>query len=113
MVSNARLDFPQPLTPVRTMSLFRGSSSETFLRLWTRAPRMMMVSRLTVPVTADLLPFVGAEDLRSRLADAVARAGLFFVVLSTGLGMIEKIWRLSVLQFTLLGGILQRREKTG
>src|SRR5712671_4615104 len=40
MVSKARLDFPDPLTPVKTISLLRGSSSEIFFRLCTRAPRI-------------------------------------------------------------------------
>src|SRR6185503_10421759 len=38
MVSNARLDFPEPDRPVTTTRLSRGISTETFLRLWTRAP---------------------------------------------------------------------------
>src|SRR5512137_2587814 len=48
MVSNARLDFPDPLTPVTTMSALRGSSSEIFLRLLTRAPRTIRDSSLDV-----------------------------------------------------------------
>src|ERR1700752_3259478 len=38
MVSKARLDLPEPERPVTTTSWARGISSETFLRLWTRAP---------------------------------------------------------------------------
>src|SRR5262249_20577717 len=38
MVSNARLDFPEPDRPVTTTRLSRGISTEIFLRLWTRAP---------------------------------------------------------------------------
>src|SRR5262245_56783084 len=38
MVSKARLDFPEPDSPVITTRLSRGISTETFLRLWTRAP---------------------------------------------------------------------------
>src|SRR3990172_7704480 len=40
MVSNASEDFPEPLTPVNTIRRLRGSSSDTFRRLWTLAPRM-------------------------------------------------------------------------
>src|SRR5581483_345294 len=45
MVSNARLDLPEPESPVTTMSRSRGISSETFLRLWTRAPCTATVVR--------------------------------------------------------------------
>src|SRR5437879_3074963 len=45
MVSNARLDLPEPERPVTTTSLSRGISTEMFLRLWTRAPCTAMVVR--------------------------------------------------------------------
>src|SRR5579862_5424040 len=45
MVSNARLDLPEPDSPVMTIRLSRGSSSDTFLRLCTRAPCTAMVVR--------------------------------------------------------------------
>lgn len=45
MVSNASDDFPEPLTPVTTMSLLRGRSIETFLRLCCLAPRTAIVRR--------------------------------------------------------------------
>src|SRR5215471_20995143 len=45
MVSNARLDLPEPDKPVTTMSLSRGISSEMFLRLCTRAPCTAIVVR--------------------------------------------------------------------
>src|SRR6185295_11413689 len=45
MVSNARLDLPEPESPVTTISLSRGISSEMFFRLWTRAPCTAMVVR--------------------------------------------------------------------
>src|SRR5690242_20901077 len=38
MVSNASEDFPEPLTPVTTVMALCGTSTVTFLRLWTRAP---------------------------------------------------------------------------
>src|SRR5215510_2642189 len=43
-VSKARLDFPDPETPVSTTSFFLGISTVTFLRLCWRAPAMMMRS---------------------------------------------------------------------
>src|SRR5258708_27318865 len=43
MVSKARLDLPDPDSPVITIMRSRGSSTETFLRLWTRAPCAEMV----------------------------------------------------------------------
>src|SRR5262245_36487722 len=45
MVSNARLDLPEPDSPVTTTSRSRGISSEMFLRLWTRAPCTATVVR--------------------------------------------------------------------
>src|SRR3954454_3159417 len=45
MVSKARLDFPEPESPVTTMSLSRGISTEMFFRLCTRAPCTAMVVR--------------------------------------------------------------------
>lgn len=45
MVSKASDDLPEPLTPVTTMSLLRGRSIETFLRLCCLAPRTAIVRR--------------------------------------------------------------------
>src|SRR3954453_8614902 len=44
MVSKARLDLPDPDSPVNTISESRGRSSEMSLRLCSRAPRMMSCS---------------------------------------------------------------------
>src|SRR3954464_14915151 len=44
MVSKASEDWPEPDSPVRTMSWLRGRSTSTFLRLWTRAPRTVIQS---------------------------------------------------------------------
>ena len=44
MVSKAREDLPEPLTPVTTVMALCGTSTVTFLRLWTRAPRMEITS---------------------------------------------------------------------
>src|SRR3954451_11927657 len=41
MVSNAKLDLPDPESPGNTISASRGRSSETSRRLCSRAPRMM------------------------------------------------------------------------
>src|SRR6476620_8926050 len=45
MVSKARDDLPDPLTPVMTMSLPVGRERVTFLRLCVRAPRTTMAER--------------------------------------------------------------------
>src|SRR4051812_7987931 len=42
IVSNASVDLPLPLRPVMTTSWSRGISTEMFLRLCSRAPRMRM-----------------------------------------------------------------------
>src|ERR1700732_5060884 len=44
MVSKASDDFPEPDSPVNTMSRSRGSSTETLRRLCSRAPRTTRVS---------------------------------------------------------------------
>src|SRR5512138_1064574 len=54
MVSNARLDLPEPESPVTTISLSRGISSETFLRLCTRAPCTAIVVRGAASLRVDL-----------------------------------------------------------
>src|SRR4051812_9764446 len=45
MVSKARLDLPEPDSPVTTTRRSRGISSEMSLRLWTRAPWTAIVVR--------------------------------------------------------------------
>ena len=45
MVSKARLDLPDPESPVTTISRSRGISTEMFLRLCTRAPWTAIVVR--------------------------------------------------------------------
>src|SRR5580700_2115046 len=55
MVSNARLDLPDPERPVTTISRSRGNSTEMFFRLWTRAPCTAMVVRgAALPGIRDL-----------------------------------------------------------
>src|SRR5215831_17780684 len=49
MVSNARDDFPEPLSPVMTTRRSRGMSTERFLRLCWRAPRTA-IALLTVVI---------------------------------------------------------------
>src|SRR5450759_736643 len=44
MVSKASDDLPDPESPVKTTSLSRGIDSVTFLRLCSRAPRMVIWS---------------------------------------------------------------------
>src|ERR1700723_2135783 len=43
-VSNARLDFPDPETPVTTVIALCGMVTSMVLRLWTRAPRTRISS---------------------------------------------------------------------
>src|SRR3954469_21129746 len=45
MVSNASEDLPEPDSPVNTTSLSRGISTSTFLRLCSRAPRIVIARR--------------------------------------------------------------------
>src|SRR3546814_19109491 len=46
MVSKARLDFPEPESPVMTIRLSRGRSTSTPFRLCSRAPRTEIWVRL-------------------------------------------------------------------
>src|SRR5712691_8230040 len=62
MVSKARLDLPEPESPVTTMRLSRGISSEMFLRLCTRAPCTAIVVRAAA-FCAPLLPFAACRAL--------------------------------------------------
>src|SRR6185503_4790733 len=41
MVSNASEDLPEPESPVMTVRALRGSATEMFLRLCSRAPRTL------------------------------------------------------------------------
>src|SRR5262245_66588010 len=65
-VSKASDDFPDPLTPVTTMSLSRGISTSTFFRLFSRAPRISIVVRIGASST-------GVEHVRG-LLDALEAA---------------------------------------
>ncbi len=60
MVSKAREDFPEPLTPVTTMSSPRGRRRFSPLRLFWRAPFTRMKS----------------EDMQPRFASQLFRADL-------------------------------------
>src|SRR5688572_23466906 len=48
MVSKTSDDLPDPDTPVTTVSWLWGMSTEMFLRLWTRAPRIDRESSTTI-----------------------------------------------------------------
>src|SRR5215468_9437566 len=67
MVSNARLDLPDPDSPVTTTSRSRGISTEMFLRLWTRAPCTATVVRVAVLGAALPLRFGVALELIRRV----------------------------------------------
>ena len=47
MVSKARLDFPLPESPVNTTSFSRGISRSMFLRLFSLAPFIKMLSLIS------------------------------------------------------------------
>src|SRR6266700_6603250 len=50
IVSKARLDFPEPDSPVKTINASLGRSSDTSFRLCSRAPRTIRRSATAVPV---------------------------------------------------------------
>src|SRR6266480_7727411 len=80
MVSNASDDLPEPDRPVNTTSLSRGISRSTFLRLCSRAPRIV-IARMAEPavcwrcalITSSISAFPGALTaafVQARIAGA-------------------------------------------
>src|ERR1700681_2200684 len=78
MVSKASEDFPEPDRPVNTTSLSRGISRSTFLRLCSRAPRMV-IARMPEPevdwrfalITSSIAGIswrAGQRSVRARIA---------------------------------------------
>src|SRR5712692_7562380 len=63
MVSKARLDLPEPDSPVTTMSLSRGISTVIFFRLCTRAPCTAIVVRAAGLVAIRSFPHVNERLL--------------------------------------------------
>src|SRR5262249_11672797 len=61
IVSNARLDFPDPDSPVNTIMESRGRSSETSFRLCSRAPRTTSRSATLCPVLPVCMAKRGAD----------------------------------------------------
>src|SRR5205809_5698734 len=75
MVSKAKLDLPEPESPVTTMSLSRGISTEMFLRLCTRAPCTAMVVRAAARAVLEVIRRFPREDKRQLLHQDVALPG--------------------------------------
>src|SRR6266852_2599507 len=67
MVSKARLDLPEPDSPVITINLSRGISTLTFLRLCTRAPCTAMVVRAAALTALELIGLFSQVDERQFL----------------------------------------------
>src|ERR1700733_12810455 len=77
MVSKASDDLPDPDRPVSTVSVSRGISTSTFLRLCSRAPRMEMflsIDRLTFSETRTVAGGFGARN-RTACHDPLECAG--------------------------------------
>src|SRR5216684_581562 len=68
MVSKASEDLPEPLTPVTTVMALCGTSTLIFFRLWTRAPRMEIVSWLVLTGMSSLVATGEAQTARSASA---------------------------------------------
>src|SRR3712207_6791795 len=63
MVSNARLDLPEPDRPVITVSVSRGISTLTSFRLCSRAPRTL----IWVSISFQLCSYaIGGRETRQR-----------------------------------------------
>ena len=63
MVSKARLDLPDPETPVTTVMALWGISKLMFLRLCTRAPETAMEEGSSMSAVADGAMISGLSDL--------------------------------------------------
>src|SRR5699024_5721719 len=70
MVSKAREDFPEPLTPVRTTNSSLGISTLRFFRLFTFAPRILINFRPVV--CSAIYSSVSTAILEKIRQDAVA-----------------------------------------
>src|SRR5262249_1629077 len=69
-------DLPEPESPVTTMRLSRGISSDMFFRLCTRAPCTAMVVRAAVLVTVrEAIPWLSRIEERELLDFDVAFSG--------------------------------------
>src|SRR5207247_723019 len=97
MVSKARLDLPEPDSPVTTMSLSRGISTEMFLRLCTRAPCTAMVVRAAALAVLEVIRRFLSEHERQLLHQDVALPG-------------ELNGRRGLADETLAGQVLARRR---
>src|SRR5689334_12246723 len=75
MVSKARLDLPEPDSPVITISLSRGISTLMFLRLWTRAPCTAMLVRAAALTALELIGLFSQVDECEFLHDDIAHFG--------------------------------------
>src|SRR5712692_3675892 len=74
MVSNAREDFPEPLTPVTTVMALCGISTLMFFRLWTRAPRTRMDScSVRTSVGAWVISLVAKGKPRQHVSNALPK----------------------------------------
>src|SRR5438093_13459367 len=74
MVSNAREDFPEPLTPVTTVMALCGISTLIFFRLWTRAPRTQMDScAVRTSMGAWVISLVAKGKPRQRVSSALPK----------------------------------------
>src|SRR5215813_7700572 len=108
MVSNARLDLPEPDNPVTTIKLSRGISSEMFLRLCTRAPCTAIVVRAAA---LRCFPFDSAVR-RARACDEV-RPAVFPCRFIAALAAIRSFSRIEECQLLHLDVALFRQVDGG
>src|SRR5580704_16675962 len=75
-VSNARLDLPEPETPVTTVIALCGIVKSRFFRLWTRAPRTR-ISSISPGIVAVVAATAASGSRRSAFASAALSVGFF------------------------------------
>src|SRR3954454_24649181 len=75
MVSKARLDLPEPDSPVNTINLSRGRSTLMLRRLCSRAPRTMILSAIrSEPICCSVGSSSRVSELATKVVDLIAES---------------------------------------
>src|SRR5438034_918728 len=89
-MSKARLDLPDPLTPVTRVSWLRGIWISRFLRLFCRAPVMVIQPLVRVPLVLNrVLPYVTVSSERSAFSLIPSEADRFLATVQIGVTLVS------------------------
>src|SRR5690349_12597757 len=109
MVSKASEDLPEPLSPVITVKVLRGISTEMFFKLCWRAPRTVMLL-----IAMDLINLVRQTEHKPNKTNETSTGGfrkvsaqLYSVSYRRVLGMVNSMnGRLKHSGFTLMTSVI-------